>query len=321
MGSLFLTPVILIAPVLLIGCTPHSASNTEVQQQYETITHPKVVDFRTASCDSLLQLDEKEFLANSLYWLRALDCADRLGSPQARSLAKTLPASNWSNAVKQGMLLASAEPTAAERRQIIARLDSYHLEFPDSVRPLLQLWRKQQVLQVSLVDERTRYQQLQQSTDSQIESLHQNQLRLQNQLQVTARKLENLTDIERQLSSRKQLQGEIPDSTSTQSKVEVDKHATPAKAVEPEHSTETKNAAQPEHTAPAKVAEPSDKPAAATAPAKVTAPSTKPAASNAPAKATEPEPAPAMGTAIPAQPVETEDIDGPAPVHKREATQ
>ena len=34
--------------------------------------------------------------------------------------------------------------------------------------------------------------------------------RLQSQLQDTSRKLENLTDIERQLSSRKQLQGEIP---------------------------------------------------------------------------------------------------------------
>lgn len=298
LGSFFLPPVILMAPVLLIGCTPHSASNTVAQQQQEVIALPKTADLRTASCDTLLQLDEKEFLSNSLYWLRALDCADRLGSPQARSLAKTLPGSNWSKAVKQGMLLASAEPTAAERRQIIARLDSYHLEFPDSVRPLLQLWRQQQVLQVSLVDERTRYQQLQQSTDSQIESLHQNQLRLQNQLQVTARKLENLTDIERQLSSRKQLQGEIPENTTTQSKVEVDNHATPAKAVEPEH------------TAPAKVVEPAAKPA-----------EPKPAVSNAPAKVTEPEPAPAMGTAIPAQPVETEDIYGPAPVYKREAAQ
>ncbi|PVZ85460.1 two-component system QseEF-associated lipoprotein QseG [Serratia sp. S1B] len=345
LGSFFL------APVLLTGCTPHSTSSTVVQQQ-ETVTHPKVADFRTASCDTLLQLDEKESLANSLYWLRALDCADRLGSTQARSLAKTLPGGNWSNVVKQGMLLASAEPTAAERRQLIARLDSYHLEFPDSVRPLLQLWRQQQVLQVSLTDERARYQQLQQSTDNQIESLHQNQLRLQNQLQVTSRKLENLTDIERQLSSRKQLQGEIPESTTTQSKVEVGKHATPAKAVEADHPAETKKATPSEHNVPAQVAAPpakvaESKPAVSTVPAQVATPSVKaaapkpaastapaqgatppakaaepkPATSSAPAKAAEPEQAPATGTAIPAQPIETEDIYGPVPVYKRDSAQ
>lgn len=323
LGSLFLVPV------LLTGCIPHSASNTVVQQQEEVIVLPKAVDFRTASCDTLLQIDEKEFLANSLYWLRALDCVERFGSSQARSLAKILPSNNWSNTVKQVMLLASAEPTIVERRQLIARLDSYHLEFPDSVRPLLQLWRQKQVLQVSLSDERTRYQQLQQSTDSQIELLHQNQLRLQNQLQVTSRKLENLTDIERQLSSRKQLQGEIPESTTTQSKVEVDKQITPAKTVESEHSNEPKKATLPKQAASAQVtvsstkgAEP--KPTVSTAPAQVPMPSTKAlepkqAASAVPEKAAEPEPA--TGTAIPAQPIETEDIYGPAPVYKRDAAQ
>jgi hypothetical protein len=62
---------------------------------------------------------------------------------------------------------------------------------------------------------------------------------LQAQLQDTSRKLENLTDIERQLSSRKQLQGEIPDNGATQQKTDAaDKNAASAKAAEPEAEPE-----------------------------------------------------------------------------------
>ncbi len=135
---------------------------------------------------------------------------------------------------KQSILLGSAEPSSNERRQIIDRLNSYRLEFPNSLRPLLQLWRQQQALQVSLFDERARYQHLQESSDSQIDSLRQSQSYLQSQLQETSRKLENLTDIERQLPSRKQLQGEIPESSVAQPKADAaGKPTEPAKAAEP----------------------------------------------------------------------------------------
>ncbi|MBN7803717.1 hypothetical protein J0A67_22875, partial [Algoriphagus aestuariicola] len=90
-----------------------------------------------------------------------------------------------------------------------------------SLRPLTQLWRQQQMLQITLFDEKARYQHLQESSDSQIDSLRQNQARLQSQLQDTSRKLENLTDIERQLSSRKQLQGEIPENGAGSQKGEA----------------------------------------------------------------------------------------------------
>ncbi len=200
---------ILFAPFLLIGCVDRAVSSGPAQQQQEAIPDTKVVDYRIAPCDTLWQLDEKEALENSLFWLRAMDCADRIGSTQARALAKTLPGNNWQNVFKQSILLGSAEPSSSERRQIIDRLNSYRLEFPNSLRPLLQLWRQQQALQVSLFDERARYQHLQESSDSQIDSLRQNQIHLQSQLQETSRKLENLTDIERQLSSRKQLQGKF----------------------------------------------------------------------------------------------------------------
>lgn len=225
---------ILFAPLLLVGCADRTVSSSLAQQLQEAIPDSKVVDYRIAPCDTLLQLDDKEALENSLYWLRVMDCADRIGATQARSLAGTVTGSNWYSMFKQSILLGSAEPTSAERRQIINRLNSYHLQFPNSLRPLLQLWRQQQTLQIALFDARARYQHLQESSDSQIDVLRQNQLYLQSQLQDTSRKLENLTDIERQLSSRKQLQGEIPENSVTPGKTDAaGKPAAPAKVAEP----------------------------------------------------------------------------------------
>ncbi|WP_414826482.1 two-component system QseEF-associated lipoprotein QseG [Yersinia pseudotuberculosis] len=203
---------LLLTPLLLTGCTDNRAANRFSQAVQLVIPETKIVDYRTLSCDVLWGLDDKETLENSLYWLRSMDCAERLGSPQARAMAKTLPVTTWSSAFKQGILIGSAEPSMAERRQVVERLNSYSQTFPVAVRPLIQLWREQQVLRIALAEERIRYQRLQDESDAQIDRLRENQVRLQYNLLDTTRKLENLTDIERQLSSRKQLQNEIPET-------------------------------------------------------------------------------------------------------------
>ncbi|MFC0225029.1 two-component system QseEF-associated lipoprotein QseG [Serratia aquatilis] len=232
---------LLLAPLLLMGCTDRVVSSSLSQQQ-ETIPETKVLDYRVVACDALWQLDDKEVLENSLYWLRAMDCSERVGTADARALAKTLPTGNWYNIFKQSILLGNAEPTLAERRQMVDRLNSYRLEFPNSLRPLLQLWRQQQVLQITLSDERARFQHLQESSDNQIEALRQSQNHLQNQLQETSRKLENLTDIERQLSSRKPMPSEMPENSATQPKTDAaGKPAAPAKAAEPEPAPVTES--------------------------------------------------------------------------------
>jgi hypothetical protein len=65
------------------------------------------------------------------------------------------------------------------------------------VRPVYQLWRDGQTLQLQLA-ERSRYSKLQQSSDANwIRCASSSNLRTQ--LDTTTRKLENLTDIERQL--------------------------------------------------------------------------------------------------------------------------
>jgi hypothetical protein len=216
----------LFAPLLLLGCVDRTISKDVAQRQQEPLPEIKVVDYRIAPCESLWPLDEKEVLENSLYWLRVMDCAERTAAAQARELAKTLPSDNWQSLFKQSILLANAKPTFAERRQMVERLNSHSLEFPNSLRPLLQLWRQRQMLQISLFDERARYQRLQESADKQIDELRQEQVHLQHQLQETSRKLQNLTDIERQLSSRKQMQGELPESGALQPKAEANTKST-----------------------------------------------------------------------------------------------
>lgn len=213
-GSGIFWRALLLAPLLLTGCTDNPASSRFSQAVQMVIPETKIVDYRTLPCDVLWDLEDKETLENSLYWLRAMDYAERLGSTQARALAKALPVTTWSTAFKQGILISSAEPSIAERRQVVERLNSFSQTIPGAVRPLIQLWREQQVLRISLAEERTRYQRLQDESDTQIDRLRESQVRLQYNLLDTTRKLENLTDIERQLSSRKQLQNEIPETDS-----------------------------------------------------------------------------------------------------------
>ncbi|CNK55725.1 putative lipoprotein [Yersinia mollaretii] len=276
---------LLLAPLLLTGCTDNPASSRFSQAVQMVIPETKIVDYRTLSCDVLWDLDDKETLENSLYWLRAMDCAERLGSTQARALAKTLPVATWSAAFKQGILISSAEPSMAERRQVVERLNSYSQTIPGAVRPLIQLWREQQVLRISLAEERIRYQRLQDESDAQIDRLRESQVRLQYNLLDTTRKLENLTDIERQLSSRKQLQNEIPETDAESKPAAAAPKAAEAKPqpkVEPAKPAESKPAevkpieAKPVETKPAE-AKPVEAKPVETKPAEAKPVETKPA--------------------------------------------
>ncbi|MGS9064521.1 two-component system QseEF-associated lipoprotein QseG, partial [Salmonella enterica subsp. enterica serovar Infantis] len=66
-----------------------------------------------------------------------------------------------------------------------------------------QIWHDGQALQLALSAERQRSSKLQQTSDSELDALRQQQQALHTQLDLTTRKLESLTDLERQLSTRK----------------------------------------------------------------------------------------------------------------------
>ncbi|MFU0890890.1 two-component system QseEF-associated lipoprotein QseG, partial [Kluyvera sichuanensis] len=128
---------------------------------------------------------------------------NRLSAARARAEASPLTTDTWQGAFKRGILLANAKITPTERRQVVTAIDTLSPQIPVRIRPLYQLWRDGQVLQLSLSEERQRYSKLQEASDGQLDALRLQQQQLQGELDLTTRKLQNLTDIERQLSTRK----------------------------------------------------------------------------------------------------------------------
>ena len=199
--------------LVLAGCVQHTADNRYYQQVSSSVVpESKVTDFRIAPCETLWALDDDDALTNSLYWLRAMDCADRLSDAQARFQAQQIPASSWDQIFKQSILLASAEPDLPQRRALLNKVSQNRGQMPGSIRPLVQLWRERQNLQVVLGDEKARNLRQQSANEEKLQAMTAQQQTLENSLADTRRKLENLTDIERQLSSRKQIQGDLPDN-------------------------------------------------------------------------------------------------------------
>lgn len=189
------------ACLLLAGCT--TTKHTVSTSDEEKLPQQQVADFLSTDCVDVWSLHGETTDKNPLYWLRGIDCAERLSPEMARSEARLHTAESWQDAFRRGILLASAKITPLERREAVSRLDSFSSKIPSQVRPLYQVWRDGQAAQLQLSDERSRYSKLQQSSDAELDILRQQQQYLRNQLDLTTRKLENLTDIERQLSSRK----------------------------------------------------------------------------------------------------------------------
>lgn len=208
--------LLLSAPLALAGCAPHATHDRYYQQvSDQVVPDSKVIDFRIAPCETLWTLDDSEAMTNSLYWLRAMDCADRMNDAQARFQAQQIPPTNWQQVFKQSILLSGAEPDQQQRRALLAKVSEYRGQMPGQIRPLVQLWRERQNLQVVLGDEKARNARQMAVSEEKLQSMTAQQGVLESDLADTRRKLENLTDIERQLSSRKQIQGDLPDNDVT----------------------------------------------------------------------------------------------------------
>lgn len=143
-----------------------------------------------------------------------MDCAQRLSPAAARAEARTWSDDNWQATFRRGILLSNAKISPLERREYTERLGALSPTIPAQVRPLFELWRDGEKAQLQLAEERARYAKLQQSADSELDSLRQQQQFLREQLETTTRKLENLTDIERRLSTRnKPAATDLPDGS------------------------------------------------------------------------------------------------------------
>lgn len=214
--------------LLLAGCVSHPPQSAISDKQQDKWPENQLADFLSTRCEDIWHLSGHDVESNPLFWLRGIDCAQRLAPVEARAQAAMLADNTWQDAFKRGIVLADAKITPVERRANITRLDTFVMNIPTQVRPVYQLWRDGQTLQLQLSEERSRYSRLQQSTDGELDTLRQQQDSLRTQLDTTTRKLENLTDIERQLSSRKYQPGSssaVPDS-DTQKQEDV-KHDEP----------------------------------------------------------------------------------------------
>lgn len=207
--------------LILSGCAAKNGQSPLETLAQVVVPEVKVTDYRYASCDTIWENEQPAARENALFWLRMMDCADRTETTQARESASQITVTNWSDAFQQNILLNSADPTIAERRKMLDSINTYSLSFPTAVRPLLQLWREQQVQIINLSDAGARYKRLQQEMDTKLDRLKEDNAKLAFELNTTSRKLENLTDIERQLSSRKKSTNET--EKDVESVVEGDK--------------------------------------------------------------------------------------------------
>lgn len=200
------TPILLLVS-LLLGCSQPVQHDDYSSQRAPTGPEIRVVDYQQVTCGQIWGINT-DALNNPLYWLRAMDCSQRLSPAEARAEAHRWPANNWQSRLKQAVLLSNGKATPFERQQYLQRFDDVNLDSPAAIRSLITVWREWQGALLQLSAERTRYSNLQQNTDAQLDILRQQQISLQKELTLTQKKLESLTDIERQLSSRRS-----PDTT------------------------------------------------------------------------------------------------------------
>ncbi|HKS34403.1 MAG TPA: two-component system QseEF-associated lipoprotein QseG [Enterobacteriaceae bacterium] len=201
-----------LAGLTLAGCVSPSSDSPPNGGISEKLPQHQLADYLLTDCDDIQLMTGTATESNPLFWMRAMDCAGRLPPAEARAQARLQLDDTWQDGFMHAILLGSAKITPLERREMMARLDTFSSGIPGQVRPLYQIWRDGQMLELQLSSERSRYAKLQQSTDGELDTLRQQQEHLRNQLDLTTRKLENLTDIERRLSSRKPTAAFNPDS-------------------------------------------------------------------------------------------------------------
>ncbi|WP_413727853.1 two-component system QseEF-associated lipoprotein QseG [Sodalis sp. RH19] len=204
-------PVCLL-PVLLAGCHGYPAHRDVAGSSTAQVQQVSPPNRFAAECNELWQTDAESTLADPGYWLRAMQCAERITPTQARAEAGHQSGETWHDAFRQSILLNSAGISVIERRESYQHLLEFRSQFPATIYPLFKMWRQQQALRLMLAEERSRSQRQQETSASQIDMLRIQQMELQRKLDVTTRKLQNLTEIEQRLSSRKQLSPDMPDN-------------------------------------------------------------------------------------------------------------
>lgn len=241
-------------PLVLSGCTPKSLTEAQEPEPEIPVVKQKTIDYRWAECKTLSSFYD-EGINNALYWLRAIECTNRIMTTEAQRQANSVVVTGWDDAFYKSILLERAGMTIADRRTQLVLLESYKLQFPSSMRVLLSTWIENQTLILSLAEEKNRYRRLTTETDNRIDALRKENNALQHELSVTLKKLESLTQIERQLSNRKQ-SGSVDSLSQNENLVE----SATATSVETEEASTAKPAVEKPVVEKPAVEKPAEKP-------------------------------------------------------------
>lgn len=233
----------LSSALLMAGCNTDNARGVSEFKSGTVISEPKRMDYLSVECVTLWQIKGQQAENNVFYWLRAMDCAEQMAPVDARALAHDWDENTWQAAFRQSILLSKAKITPQERRIYITKLDRLGYAIPGQVRSLFQLWRDNEKHELALAQARGRYSLLQESSDRQLDELRQQEKVLRSQLAQTTQQLQNLTDIERRLSSRKSSSGYAPAEGKNDSGNEHDELTTSGE-------NKTQNVAQPQELKP-----------------------------------------------------------------------
>ncbi|ELN96642.1 hypothetical protein SEEE2558_02139 [Salmonella enterica subsp. enterica serovar Enteritidis str. 22558] len=98
-----------ISCLALTACVPHASQQLPGSAAQDTLPHYQLADYLPTACADIWSLRGQAVETNPLYWLRTIDCADRLMPVQSRAEARALTDDNWQNAFRRGILLADAK--------------------------------------------------------------------------------------------------------------------------------------------------------------------------------------------------------------------
>lgn len=181
-------PIMLLISTIVSGCVSDGSfgfANSRDGLQPKS----KVLDYSTVSCEDIWLVNEPGAYDNALYWLQLMSCSKDVSAKRARELLDEKVGSDWATLFKRSILLAQMSGTDNEQRQTLEKLTKHRKQRSTALKGIESIWVKNQQLQISVNNERLKYQRLKESSDMQVQALNE-------ELQSVNAKLQSLTNIE-----------------------------------------------------------------------------------------------------------------------------
>jgi len=92
-----------VSCLLLAGCVSHAPKSAISDKQDDKWPENQLADFLTTRCDDLWNLSGHDVESNPLYWLRGMDCSQRLSPATARAQAALWGNETWQENFKRAI--------------------------------------------------------------------------------------------------------------------------------------------------------------------------------------------------------------------------